>query len=615
MNAIFFKTVNWPKQCFCFILLLIVLQANSQSVITTNVKLPKHPRLLLFAGEEKNINLLLQKDKRWRQIHQTIESEGMKMLQFPLLERKQIGRRLLSVSREALRRIFYMAYLHRVTGDKKILDRCKKELLNVCKFSDWNPSHFLDVAEMTTAVAIGYDWLYDQLSRTERKIIEAAIWEKGIEPSKNKKHNWFLRATNNWNQVCNAGMVYGALAVYEKHPKEAIAIINRSIQSLPKAMGQYAPDGGYPEGYGYWDYGTSFNVLLISALQKAVGTDFGLKQQPGFMKTADYFQQMVGPTGRIFSYSDVNQKEGGLAPASFWFAKENKQPWLLFNIKRDLDRGIEGLENIRLLPAALIFGSDISFDNVSSPPSLYWVGKGVNPIAIMRTSWVDTNAIYLCLKAGSPSVSHGHMDIGSFVLDAMGERWAMDFGMQNYESLESKGVKIWNGGQYDDRWRVFRYNNYAHSTLTVNDSLQRVKGYATITAFENNPNCVSAATDMSSVYQGQLTSANRRVGILDGSKVVILDTLVNTNKNATIRWAMLTPAKIISINNREIVLEQNQKKMGMRINCSTPVKAASWSTTPPQNYDAPNPGTVLVGFTLQASPNEKITIKVILEPT
>ena len=30
-------------------------------------------------------------------------------------------------------------------------------MLAIAQFADWNPSHFLDVAEMTMGMAIGYD--------------------------------------------------------------------------------------------------------------------------------------------------------------------------------------------------------------------------------------------------------------------------------------------------------------------------------------------------------------------------------------------------------------------------------------------------------------------------
>lgn len=73
------------------------------------------------------------------------------------------------------------------------------------------------------------------------------------------------------------------------------------------------------------------------------------------------------------------------------------------------------------------------------------------------------------------------MDIGSFVMEADGVRWAMDLGLQDYNSLETKGVNLWGSGQNSQRWEVFRYNNFVHNTLTVNNQLQRVDGYAPIT--------------------------------------------------------------------------------------------------------------------------------------
>ena len=38
----------------------------------------------------------------------------------------------------------------------------------------------------------------------------------------------------------------------------------------------YAPDGGYAEGPGYWAYGTTYLVWLLSSMDSAFGTDYGL---------------------------------------------------------------------------------------------------------------------------------------------------------------------------------------------------------------------------------------------------------------------------------------------------------------------------------------------------
>jgi hypothetical protein len=52
----------------------------------------------------------------------------------------------------------------------------------------------------------------------------------------------------------------------------------------------------------------------------------------------------------------------------------------------------------------------------------------------------------------------------------------MDAGFQDYNSLESKNINLWEDRQGGQRWQVFRYTNQVHNTLTVNGLEQRVKG-------------------------------------------------------------------------------------------------------------------------------------------
>ena len=143
--------------------------------------------------------------------------------------------------------------------------------------------------------------------------------------------------------------------------------------------------------------------------------------------------------------------------------------------------------NDRLLPAIMLWSGGLPLNKIDAPKNNMWVGKGKNPVALMRTSWVDPNALYVAMKGGSVSVNHAHMDIGSFIFEADGVRWAMDFGMQDYESLESKGIQLFGRTQDAQRWSVFRYTNFVHNTLTVDNQLQRVTGYAPITGYGATP--------------------------------------------------------------------------------------------------------------------------------
>ena len=64
----------------------------------------------------------------------------------------------------------------------------------MCEFPDWNPSHFLDTAEMSNAVGVGYDWLYDYLDEPTRKKVREALITLGLKPGINSRALAMLRS-------------------------------------------------------------------------------------------------------------------------------------------------------------------------------------------------------------------------------------------------------------------------------------------------------------------------------------------------------------------------------------------------------------------------------------
>lgn len=586
--------------------------SNAQySEINAETKVPPHPRLLLLKGEEKNLKRRIMKDPLWTKIHETLLDEAKEIVKLPLNERKKIGRRLLSVSRENLRRIFILSYAYRMTDEKDYLKRAEDEMLKAASFEDWNPSHFLDVGEMSMALGIGYDWLYNKLPDSSKKIIETAIIEKGLQASYVEKDNWFISAVHNWNQVCHGGISYGALAIWEKDPKLASSIVERAIDKIKIPMKHYAPNGAYPEGVGYWDYGTSFNVMFISALEKAFNSDFDLSKLPGFLETGYYVLQMTTPSLNVFAYSD-NGGKAFISPTLFWLYDKTKDPSLLYNQARMIkESGVEGLRKNRLAPAMLIWGAQASLNNPVVPDKLFWKAEGDNPVGVMRSGWGHED-IYMGVKLGSPQVNHGHMDVGSFVFESDGVLWITDLGGEQYERLESRGVSLWGKTQEAQRWDVFRYNNFNHSTLSFNKKLQRVEGKAEILNFSDKKDNMYIITDLSEIYKDQIKSVKRAYSIVDNKYGIIEDVITPKNNFTMLTWSMPTSASANIISGNTIMLEKEGKKLYVKIEG---IKDARWFIREAKSdfsYDSPNNGFYIVGFNLDIKPSETQKIKVYL---
>jgi hypothetical protein len=579
-----------------------VLQALKKAPAT-------HPRLFLPAGGVKALQDRIDRDPLLRQAADRIVAQAREIVGRDPIARVQIGRRLLDKSRLFLERMTTLGMAYQLTEERPLLDRAEREMLTVAGFSDWNPSHFLDVAEMTLGMAVGYDWFYNELSLATRETLRIAIREKGLEPSRDGtgRYNGWLKATHNWNQVCNAGMLCGALAILEDEPKLALEITHRSVNSVQKAMAEFAPDGAYPEGPGYWVYGTTFNVVLIDALRTVLGTDFGLAQSAGFKETPWYYLQMIGPSGQFFNYSDCGLGSD-YSVALAWFATQLNDPGLRRIERQALAEFLKQGARERLFPLVLSWSSD----GEQRPPAvLDWVGRGTTPVVVHRSSWADPQALYLAIKAGSPQTNHAHMDIGSFVLEADGVRWALDLGAQDYNGMESRGLDIWNRSQGSDRWRIFRYSNLAHNTLVFNGALQRVTGDASILNFVPGPNG-HAVVDLTSVYADQVSQVHRGFQWLADGRVLIQDE-IQSQTGGKVRWAIITPAEV-EIQQRRAVLRHSGRELYLDILTPSQVTWQTYSTTPPAPYDAPNPNTRLVGFEFPWVGEQSLTLAVIMTP-
>lgn len=583
----------------------------------------EHPRILLGRGGERQIRQKIESEPFLSEVHSSILDQSEGFLSAEPLQRIKTGKRLLAVSRSALKQIFYLSYSYRMTGDVRFARKAEQVMRDVCSFTDWNPTHFLDVAEMTMAVSIGYDWLYDEISDQTKEIVRTAILQKGINPSleDNDSYNNWQRKKNNWNAVCNSGMAFGAIAVYEDYPELSRQIIARSINSSrANTLQEYGPDGNYPEGYMYWNYGTAFLVMLDSVLESATTARLGLEDDYAFMRSGEYMAQMTTQDFGCFAYSDCDISENTLCIPLFWFASKSSDPSILYGeackIKYLQSIGeAESLCIMRYLPCALIWAQKNCFAEHQPPKSTLFVGQGPTPVAIMRNHWGGDDEIFLGFKTGSCSAGHAHMDIGSFVMYRGTTQWAYDLGKQDYYSLEKYGLTLFDKAQYGDRWKPFRCGMYSHNIVTFSDSLQRVKAYVPIEKYGEDDGYKYAAADLTSLQGGLIERHERGCAILDDQSVVVRDEIVNGDeRQVPLRWAMLTSAQVEILDPSTVRLTQDGKSLYMVVESTHDFTLSEFSTAPIHEYDEPNPGTTMVGFTATLSKGEQTAFSVKLIP-
>ena len=226
--------------------------------------------------------------------------------------------------------------------------------------------------------------------------------------------------------------------------------------------------------------------------------------------------------------------------------------------------------------------------------------------------WNSKKDSYLAVKGGSPLTSHAHMDAGSFIYEREGIRWGIDLGMQNYLSLESRGVNLWDQFQEGQRWEVFRLGNMAHNTLTINNKRHLVNSYAPISRIYKSEDMKGAEVDLISVFADDMEKVVRIIYLNEEDDLIVKDELVTGEKEALVTWIMVTPAEAKIIGKNQIELAKDGHRMLLTVAAPDDVEMKLWSNEPLHAFDEPNPGSMRVGFETHLLANRKNLLKVTL---
>ena len=564
-----------------------------------------HPRLFATQADFDALKDRCATDAYVKMGFEQVKFVSGQLLSLPPVERIKVGRRLLSVSRLALWRITSLALAYRLGGDARYLERAVAELKAVCAFSDWNPSHFLDVGEMSLAVATGFDWLYQDLDAATRTEIAAGLRRHGLEAA-TRVTGW-ARASNNWGQVCHAGILAAALALAEENPAETARYVQRCVAMLPISVKALAPNGNYPEGPGYWGYGVNFNVLAVDLCERTLGNDFGLASLPGFRETANYRDLVTGPSGRTFNYADGSDGRSTCC-ATWWFAQhEKRSDILVYREAADYAEYANSRKKMspkggnRLFAYSVLWVREPQKDAPFQLP-LVWDAGGKVPIAIQRSSWNDDEALFVGIKGGSPSAPHAHMDGGSFVLDAKRIRWAVDLGAENYTKIEALGMNLWGHSQDCDRWKIFRLGTSSHNVPMIDGCQQKVAGFAKFLKVEKGEQGAASevVVDLTSLYTNATSVIRTGKMSASGKGYRLRDVIAGMRPGASVRWCMTTRAQAV-VDGETVTLTQDGQTIKLM---QYGAQKGVWCVAPakgPHDYDSPNTGASQLTFTVTAT--------------
>ena len=567
ITALYFTASGWgnepnPENVVHLDDLVLTGTAPAARDVFANLK-KSHPRLIIPEGDWGALKAKILGDAHTRDGLSRLLSAADDIIAAPVSTYSiPDGIRLLETSRKVLDRIYTLALAYRMTDNDDYLNRAWAELNAAANFPDWNPSHFLDTAEMTHAFAIGYDWLFDVWTLGQREVIRNAIKNHGLNAyaQAHEEHAGWLLSESNWNMVTNGGIGLGALAIAETDIQLSWDIINKTLMSMEngESIAALGPDGAWYEGPGYWSYATKYLFIYAAALETSVDNVFYILDVPGVSVTGHFPVYMTSPTANIFNFADCGDWPIR-APWLYWLDKkfdESLYSW--FQTKVSLGHALDLIwyRPDHSSPAEMGLNLDAYF-------------RGTEAVTF-RSSWDDDNALFVGFKAGANDIGHGHLDLGEFVFDALGERWVFDLGPDNY----NLPGYFSQSGEFDDpRWRYYRMRAEGNNALVINpDALADQDPSATTEIrryISDNGGIGVAIADLTDAYDEMGASRVwRGISLINERTQMLLQDEIVAGNGSEVWWFMNIHEDTgveFHDNGKRVVLTKNGKQLDVRI--------------------------------------------------
>lgn len=478
------------------------------------------------------------------------------------------------------------ALMYNLTGEQKYADYVWASMENLClEEVNWNEGNqsFLSVGDTMRAVAFIYDWMYNHWTEEQRQLVRNTMMHFGIEITMSylRPNRHFCGGTGgNWNQIVMGGVSLIAMAISgdsEEYNDVVNEVLNRSVKGFKKIHSLTVDEAGsYYEGPSYWEYGMGSYLTFLSAMYDATGTTSGLMELPGMRNTGNYAMGMSGPKG-FYNFADGSGANSYIAAAGYFFLSRyfNDPSYGAYQVNYTMESGGDYY-------SLLLYEPKEEYVNFLDYMPEYAYFPGMNEVVTIRHSWTDDNAPFLGLKAGSNETGHGNLDIGSFVFDMLGVRWAHELGQDTYN--------------YDHlpfgRYTLYRNRAEGQNALVINPDAgldQNTTAHCYIDELEVKENAAYVTMDITEAYEGRgVDSVKRGFALLNNYGSLLIRDEIQSSDPIELYSFMHTRAEIdIAPDGKSAVLSQDGQKLRVKLTGSS--KATLLAMTADPLPDSPNP--------------------------
>ncbi|MBV5315009.1 MAG: IPT/TIG domain-containing protein [Prolixibacteraceae bacterium] len=541
-----------------------------------------HPRLLFTAADIARIKNIAASDPVAKASYDDVINQANQILSTSLLDYALdgAGLRIANIHTFANDQVPYLVLAYQFTKDTRYAQRCWQQIEAMASWPDWGANrHFLDTGIGAKGVALAYDGLYDFLTPDQRLKIVNALRKYTLEPGKTQIENgtgswkWYL-SNNNWNGICHGGLIMAALAIYETDPSFMSKVIQISSNGIVPFMQSFDPDGASAEGLMYWSYGLSNTFLAYESMKNVLSSTYGLAEMNGFKKTPSFPYQVSGPAGTATMGDDyLYYGSANRFLSYFWYARYFKDAdFAKTHYEICLSRNSGKTNKLNGWMDLLFYDPELVARGSQSSFPLYNYIAGADYMFV-RENNTDPSSLYIGMHGGDNNASHGHLDAGTFFIQALGENFAV--GNLGKEDPYPADYFTTTGPNYDNattnnatnpgRFYYYRVRTEGKNCLVFNPDArpeQNLTGKAVLKKESNDNSGGYYVLNMTACYKRDVSNYTRGIKLNRNSGIITIQDEFIPIVNSTVYWIMhsaATDGLVISTDGKKATMTKNGK--------------------------------------------------------